>query len=532
MDGLINVVPKLMAKIDYEEIEEYNPIEYLFMNRSEGRIDSLKWFIDGSLVSDQNDFKNIFLYNGVYNIKLLIFSHIFRDSVSIDLNIKNNYKEIAQIDSSIIFEESFKDISFSFYEGYETDRGEFIYRNDRGRINIFSKDNEFLSIYKYDVYNMSAKLMKNDRGELFCIEYHNNLFNSTYSLNLLKLTRDTVILLTKIPPISGKLVSDVEIIKDELMIFSSLNNGFIPTIDLLVDDTLQIVKSFDKYSMGFGDGTSIDKYISHFTKCENEYQCFYLMKYTKTYENGYNIYHITDNVFYTTLQCPKDYPMTEMVSKDSLIFSCGENGIVYAFNNEGDSLWSVSLNGKLNHCLMAGDTLILSGSIQDQCGYYVLDLDGNLLDSLFIQGRIGEFNHCSECPDGAFLFSGSRSDTLGSHYCYSSKINIFGRKVKITPIDTTDIPIDTVNTSIIAFHQISGNPSIGGSTVEFDLQEDSKIQIDIFDINGNLVKQIANSSFKAGRNKLNFSTEDMIGIFFYRITAGRNVKFGKFMVMN
>jgi hypothetical protein len=73
----------------------------------------------------------------------------------------------------------------------------------------------------------------------------------------------------------------------------------------------------------------------------------------------------------------------------------------------------------------------------------------------------------------------------------------------INPPDTNDIPIIT-NSIMITFHQISGNPSIGSSTVEFITDEDSNIQIDISNIVGERVKQIANASYIAGRHKVNF----------------------------
>jgi PKD repeat protein/outer membrane protein assembly factor BamB len=535
MDSLIYIIPKLEADFDYDIIGEYNPKQIRFNNTSAGSIDSIKWFVNNEYVSDQDDFLHTFFYRGDYNIKLLVFSYIFRDSLSLDLNITDNLKKTQDIDSNIVNEfifidDQYPNYYFSFSEGFETEWGDFCYSLNKWKLIVLNADLEIKNRMSFT--DMFIKLLKNDRGDLFCIEYLNKHF--IYPPLVLRsnlITEDGLMVTDSIKRFSILHLSDIEFHNDELQALLNFNSSSYFRIFRPYRDSIQVIKDVCQYSLPDHNSYSVNKERFQLATTSLSSHCFCFMDVTTTREWGHNIYKRRDTLFCTTMECPMEYPMTEMVSNNSEIFTCGENGIVYAFDNEGDSLWSVRLNGKLNHCLITGDALIISGSIQDQCGYYVLDLDGKLIDSLIIQGRIGEFKHCSECPDGAFLFSGSRSDTLGSYYCYSSKIKVFNRESIINQPDTNDIPIIT-NNDMISFHQISGNPSIGESTIEFTLREESQIQIEIFNNVGEIVKQIANSAFEAGKHKVDFSTEDMIGIFYYRISAKGDVKYGKFMVMN
>jgi len=80
-------------------------------------------------------------------------------------------------------------------------------------------------------------------------------------------------------------------------------------------------------------------------------------------------------------------------------------------------------------------------------------------------------------------------------------------------------------------HKIFPNPSSGQTTIAFELKQDSHIKLDIYSINGQLIKTITDQYLSAGEHAATFDANEFTpGIYTYTIKAGIQIKNGKIII--
>jgi len=84
-----------------------------------------------------------------------------------------------------------------------------------------------------------------------------------------------------------------------------------------------------------------------------------------------------------------------------------------------------------------------------------------------------------------------------------------------------------------AIHQtkVYPNPSVTNQTLEFTIAKAGKVQIDIVDKKGNVIKTVANRQLEAGKNTVEIDVSDLRGyVFYYRIQDASGASSTKFLV--
>ena len=94
-------------------------------------------------------------------------------------------------------------------------------------------------------------------------------------------------------------------------------------------------------------------------------------------------------------------------------------------------------------------------------------------------------------------------------------------------------------TPLLSLHcQVFPNPFSNSSTISFTLSQAQKVSIKIYDVNGRLLKTLANTQFEAGTQQLIWNAKNekgnpvLSGIYFLRIDAGDYSETKKLSVIN
>ena len=74
------------------------------------------------------------------------------------------------------------------------------------------------------------------------------------------------------------------------------------------------------------------------------------------------------------------------------------------------------------------------------------------------------------------------------------------------------------------------NPFNPSTTISFKIPKKEKVRLIIYNTNGKMVEELANSNFEKGKHSLNFNANKLSsGQYFYRIEAGKNVSIKKML---
>ena len=98
----------------------------------------------------------------------------------------------------------------------------------------------------------------------------------------------------------------------------------------------------------------------------------------------------------------------------------------------------------------------------------------------------------------------------------------------VVQVDYTKINIDKIT--------ITPNPLSNSTTISFSLSNTQKVSINIFDMNGRLVKTLLNSELQQGTHQLVWNVKDekgnavTAGIYFLRMQIGNSVETKKIIV--
>ncbi|HSG26962.1 MAG TPA: T9SS type A sorting domain-containing protein, partial [Candidatus Krumholzibacterium sp.] len=81
------------------------------------------------------------------------------------------------------------------------------------------------------------------------------------------------------------------------------------------------------------------------------------------------------------------------------------------------------------------------------------------------------------------------------------------------------------------------NPFNPATTIRFDLKEDSKVMLSVYNVNGGLVATLVDRNMTAGRKEIRWEGRDGMGspvssgVYFYRMVAGDFVQTRKMVLM-
>lgn len=227
--------------------------------------------------------------------------------------------------------------------------------------------------------------------------------------------------------------------------------------------------------------------------------------------------------FFNTLISP---PFAQSNNKDAKIMKVNEVGelpmIIVAYGTE------VTYNGVLvpvNSILTAVDK---DGIV---CGEGIFVADG--IVSLAIRAD----DPSTEVDEGADI--GEYVSLQLNGQLVHSKIlwKEFGDTPKLDNLDTITDILDSEIPTAYALNNNFPNPFNPSTTISYDLPQKSRVSIIIYDINGQIVKNLVRTEQNAGKYKLSWDgTSDLgntvsTGIYFLRIVAGDFTKVQKMMML-
>ncbi len=85
---------------------------------------------------------------------------------------------------------------------------------------------------------------------------------------------------------------------------------------------------------------------------------------------------------------------------------------------------------------------------------------------------------------------------------------------------------------VLYLYQNYPNPFNSGTNISFSLKRGSRVQLNIYDIQGRLIKKILDKEFSDGVHTINFNFSELSGgIYFYRMQSGINFQTKKFVLV-
>ena len=129
-----------------------------------------------------------------------------------------------------------------------------------------------------------------------------------------------------------------------------------------------------------------------------------------------------------------------------------------------------------------------------------------------------------------------RDENVGNPYDWNawgdSLYNVWSRKGKSMPVvmESVTIPVGPLSVqgtdqspTTISLLQNYPNPFNPSTSISFTLDRAREIRLDLFDIAGRKVREIAKGRYGAGKNRVEFRATDLpSGVYFYTLTVGGN----------
>ena len=85
----------------------------------------------------------------------------------------------------------------------------------------------------------------------------------------------------------------------------------------------------------------------------------------------------------------------------------------------------------------------------------------------------------------------------------------------------TDVQEENNIPSEFTLEQNYPNPFNPSTSISFGLPVDSKVRLSVYNLLGEMVKEIANEEFSAGAHTLSFNADGLTsGVYFYRLESG------------
>ncbi|MBA2406862.1 MAG: T9SS type A sorting domain-containing protein, partial [Chitinophagales bacterium] len=88
---------------------------------------------------------------------------------------------------------------------------------------------------------------------------------------------------------------------------------------------------------------------------------------------------------------------------------------------------------------------------------------------------------------------------------------------------------EDVNTSFEV--EVFPNPASENATISFSLDEESQVRIALMDVNGKLIKEIANAKYSEGIYQLSFNSKDLSsGVYLIQLTTNEELVSKKLVI--
>jgi hypothetical protein len=102
----------------------------------------------------------------------------------------------------------------------------------------------------------------------------------------------------------------------------------------------------------------------------------------------------------------------------------------------------------------------------------------------------------------------------------------------IFPVISIANSVSNVTRGNLSLYAASPNPAVNSVDINFSLENPSKVEIEVYDLTGKLVKSIKNSdSFSMGKHAVSVDISSLeSGTYMYSINASGNKMFSKFVV--
>ena len=98
------------------------------------------------------------------------------------------------------------------------------------------------------------------------------------------------------------------------------------------------------------------------------------------------------------------------------------------------------------------------------------------------------------------------------------------RFIVIANAVTTSAPVNNELPTVLALNQNYPNPFNPTTQISYDLPENAEVRLDVFNIQGQRVATLVNTTQNAGTHRVNFNGANLSsGVYIYRLTAGTNV---------
>jgi len=221
------------------------------------------------------------------------------------------------------------------------------------------------------------------------------------------------------------------------------------------------------------------------------------------------------------------------------ISNCFNRGNVIGEDDTGGLVGSIYA-GNIINCYSAGDVEGINGTgglvgfsfnnIIISNSFWDVDISGLTFSSGGTGKTTAEMKMQSTYTDAGWTFPNpwSINPDINQGYPYLNYE---------TNVSNDEIAIDTPQLTEAVLHSAYPNPFNPSTTISFDLTSPSEVKIDIYNVKGQFVKNIANNAYNTGSHTVVWDGRDYkgnhcgSGVFFYKMTAGKRTKTRKMMMI-
>jgi PKD repeat protein len=519
-DKLVLVLQKLQSDFDYKITGSF-PLKVNFTNKSAGVIDSLIWTFGDNTTSKLKNPVHDYYISSKYDITLKIFSKtlISLSSKTITINVtepnldnnkfsyeftdtihqdgiaikgyeeKDNYLVFHIAKDSMFYHGAYKNSNIKWEETAYTSKNYLVRR----------KNGKYAYFYESNLYNLDKD------GNWSDFHGHTNA-NSLYSVKAI----DNHIITTYINSIQYTL--------DELNeVNTKIYSKYLREFDWYLGDNPKLtVYDFIAYK----DSIRIDYSLSSYFRAISYQNGQYFSKSTFDINNNRTFPFMIINDFIRL-----NDSILVFAYKDGLMI-LKNYGIMIDTSKHVPSKWDIILKNKLDgfsfySLLKLNDTsFVAAGSCNNSPAYIISNNSGNIIDSVSMNDRFGEFKFVSLTPDNNLLLSGYRN----KYYEYKSPyfVKTDNPLVRLlsnyqgNPQDTTKQ--DSSKNQILAYHKCYPNPTNDIAKILFFLFQKATVKIKLFDMFGGLAFSYESKEYENGTNEIEIDFSPFSsGYYFYRL---------------
>lgn len=157
--------------------------------------------------------------------------------------------------------------------------------------------------------------------------------------------------------------------------------------------------------------------------------------------------------------------------------------------------------------------------------------DNNRFEIVRNGATVGEVRATNNAGGARYTWTDTRVEN-GTTYTYTLvAVDVNGAREELSTTEATPSGRFAV-ASDFALYQNYPNPFNPSTEIAFDLVEQSRVTLSVYDITGRLVATLANGQMSAGRHNVSFDGSSLsAGVYFYKLEAGTNTAVRKLMLV-